>query len=467
MLDILIHLINEVFIMKFHGKNFAFSEVIQKVIEKIVNYIPRKQDADLIKQILKTNSCSKKNLTEKKLTEVLKVAYKYVPFYRQYDFLKNVSKKNCFEMLEKLPLSDKEFIFKNEKNLRHKKMFHEDYQYWSSTGGSTGKPLLFPKSYIPEGEHQIALIEYITGESFADILSKPYGIVSFDGTRPAEEDMKKNIFWDEQSKGIYGNLFFCSFYETEENLKYYVEKLNEAKPVLIRGYSNAILTCAKYINKYHTLKSFPKAVYVTSEYCAKESMLEISQAFNCPVYGQYGLSEAAFFGWTKPNDDIYYLSPIYGYAEILNENGKHVKPGEKGELTATAFGNYVQPFIRYRTGDIVEFGGYENGILKLSGLKGRAKEFVYDDDMTKIPLVGFFDIHYMSIKDKVIQFQLEQKVKGEVICRLIVRDDWKKTDEKEIKELLAKKNIRVSFEYPKEIPLTQSGKMKMIIQNLK
>ncbi len=61
---------------------------------------------------------------------------------------------------------------------------------------------------------------------------------------------------------------------------------------------------------------------------------------------QYGQAEAGMFAYTYDDTHKYKCSPVYGYMEVLDKNGKHVKEGETGEAVVTSFSNYVMPFIR-------------------------------------------------------------------------------------------------------------------------
>ena len=68
-----------------------------------------------------------------------------------------------------------------------------------------------------------------------------------------------------------------------------------------------------------------KGIYVTSESVDEKQMIEISVFFDCGVYGQYGHSEACVFAFTKHNKTRYYCSPLYGYVEVVDEDGGRVK----------------------------------------------------------------------------------------------------------------------------------------------
>lgn len=469
--------------MRFFGRQFTFKTFLVKSLKYIpvhlMNYVKDKinerdkerlnnEIAELVKIMQGLSVCMGDGLRNN-LARTLRNAYKKVPYWHTFSQLRNVDEKNCFEILQSLPTLTKDTIREQGENMWQKGKTPEN-SVTGSTGGTTGTPLLFLRGYNAENAHQPALYEYMTGMKYDGNLDVFGRVVSFDGTRPSEVDASNGVFWRVRDGGssVYGSVDFCSFYLNDDNAKCYIQKLNELKPFVIRGYSNAILSMAQFIEKYGGLDFAPKGIYVTSEYCSKESMLYISNAFGCNVYGQYGQSEACLFAWTKPNDDTYYCSPFYGYVEVLDENGKQVEVGEIGEVVVTAFyRTYEQPFIRYRTGDLVKYGGINNGVVCLSELIGRNNDFVVDKNKKKIMLSGYLDIHYFKCKDKVLSYQIEQNEPGKVVFRIVKSDDWTTSDEDEIRKLLAIRGIDVGFEYPKEIPLTAKGKRKNIIQNCK
>ena len=451
-------------------------------IKKSLTYIPRHiyyfWHNDYIKNI--TLKCMKnpegvfyENILRKNLVGRLKYAYKNVPYYSQFNQLKDVNKENVFETLESLPLLSKDII-RQQKDKMYSNIINLEFCGKGSTGGTTGKPLTFYRSNpSTEVAHQMALYEYMTGIPYKHHLDKKNAIVAFDGVRPTEGNIENNIFWTFHKAGIYGSVDFCTLYMSESNLMYYFDELNKIHPLVIRGYSNAILKMAKYI-KAHNLKldQPPKGIYVTSEYCSKVSMQFISDAFNCNVFGQYGQTEACLFAWTKPNDDTYYCSPFYGYVEVLDHNGNNVKTGQLGEVVVTAFGGDVMPFIRYKTGDIVKCGNsirsenFKTGIISLSALLGRKNEYIVDSCGQSIPLVGNIDIHYLNCKDKIIQYQIQQSQPGLIHFIIIKTNEWTQSDEDEITNLFKINNIKVIYEYVENIPLTKNGKQKAIIQNI-
>lgn len=455
--------------MKFRGRDRTVGELLYKGATFMPrrlywHYHDEKVQRNFARVLRGGADVREENALRENLVRTLRRAHRRVPYWRQFSCLDNVTRENVFDCLSKLPLLDKDTI-RREGARMHIEKDMSGYGM-GVTGGTTGRPLDFYYGRAEEISHQKAFYEYITGVKYKGSLDKKGAIVSFDGTRPSEIDVKNNVFWTARKPSIYGSLDFCTIYMRSQNILSYIAKLVEVKPIVIRGYSNAIINIAKAIEEHGELNFAPLAIYVTSEYCSKESMEKISKIFNCPVYGQYGQTEACLFAWTKANDDIYYCSPYYGYVEVVDERGKFVKKGEIGEVVVTAFGNDVQPFIRYKTGDMVRFGGMENGVVKIDKLMGRVGDYLVNKNGEHIPIVGNVGIHYLSCRSKIIQYQIEQNYAGRVIFRIVKKDNWNKDDEAEIHQLLGKLDIIADIVYMDEISVTKRGKERLVIQRL-
>ena len=55
--------------------------------------------------------------------------------------------------------------------------------------------------------------------------------------------------------------------------------------------------------------------------------------------------------------ECYHVEPLYGYCELIDKNGEVIREeGKTGEIVATGFCNTGMPLIRYKTGDLAEWG---------------------------------------------------------------------------------------------------------------
>lgn len=410
---------------------------------------------------------SVEKISQKRLIRILKYACKHTVYYKNVISKNVVSTKYLDQTeIEKIPVLTKEIIRVAGESLKSN-MTEFIPHSTMKTSGTTGIPLEFLSSFSDEHSHQMFLYDFITEFKLKKVDKKK--IVTFGGCYLPEDLPKHKIFWIPEKKGnLYGSMLFSSFYILRENISYINAELEQLQPDIIRSYPSCLLL---YIDYCSELKVFPKisikGIYVTSESVTEEQMIKISDFFNCGVYGQYGHSEAAIFAFTKRNQTKYYCSPIYGYTEVVNNKGKHVKKGELGEICVTSFSNYAMPFIRYKTGDLAVYGGTYNGFVVLDELIGRSQDYILNKDGEKLfIIVGQFSECFLPAMTRVYHWQAEQHEIGKMHLRIVKKDTFTHSDAEEIIAVMKRDKVETTLEFVDEIPLTQRGKYKYIINKL-
>ncbi len=81
----------------------------------------------------------------------------------------------------------------------------------------------------------------------------------------------------------------------------------------------------------------------------------VMAAFGARAYDLPGLTEIAAWGFEcDARAGLTHVHEDYAYPEVLGEDGRPVKPGERGELVFTSLYRKAMPLLRYRTRDIVQ-----------------------------------------------------------------------------------------------------------------
>lgn len=398
----------------------------------------------------------------KKLSKILNYAQTNCSYYSNLFKEFGINADNL-KNFENLPLLDK-IIIKNNKNKLISSKINQLPHYIMNTGGSTGEPLEFPATLHTATQHQ-AFLYKIIGYKKGDIIA------AFDGTSIPENLRAKNIFWSKKNyRDIpYGRISYSSLYLTKETIYHYVNNIISLKPSFLRGYPSFISQLASFIIENDIKIQFKiKGVELTAEIATDEQVNLIKNAFNTKVFFQYGHSEVSVFGYTLDNSYEYFCSPFYGFTEVLNSEGKHVKIGEEGEIVVTGFNNIALPFIRYKTGDIAIFNGDINGIVRLKKILGRTQDYIYSKNNDRVSLTALvFGCHYHAFAN-IIKWQIVQNMPGHIDIHIIKGNDFRDKDEKEIRDnFLNTCGIETNFIYVDSIQLTGRGKSKFLIQNIK
>lgn len=405
----------------------------------------------------------KKNIEQeqrKLLTDYLLYVQKHSPYYRKLLFDKNITINNCVDVINSLPFCTKELIRKKGETM-YADIVRDDWG-WLNTGGSTGEPLHFPvKSANIDLEQIHQMMLYLDmGWSFEDL------IVSIDGSVVDDDARLQNIFYVEGKNFPYGKYSFSTLYMSNDTLPYYVKDLNIIKPSVLRGYPSGVMRLAKYIIDNKCNLSFNlKGIYLTSEAFSEDDSAFVQKVFRCKVYGQYGHTEASVFAISKDGSS-YFCSPFYRFTEVVDKHGNHVKLGEVGEVVVTGFLNVAMPFIRYKTGDMAEYGGVKNGIVRLNSLCGRTVDYIINKCNQKIYLIGLIFGGHIKALNHINDWQIEQCEVGEILIRIVKGMDYDEQISQELVLLFKEYSIDVSFLFVSSIPITNRGKRKFMIQHL-
>lgn len=396
------------------------------------------------------------------LVYILKYARKNSSYYKEIIPKCRITQSNVYNILEELPLLSKDII--REKDIFNKRI-NEGWSKWANTGGSTGEPLRFPliSSLIPYELICQMLIFMKMGYKIGD------RIISIDGSRLSETNINKKHFYKFTDHSFpYGRHHFSVLYLEEDTFKYYITSINQIKPHFLRGYPSAIKKfCELLKNSSYCLEFELKGCYLTSENFSNEDKEFIFDVLKCPIFGQYGHTEASVFAIQNHKSEEYICSLLYGYTEVLNESNQHVQVGEQGEIYVTGFTHLGLPFIRYKTGDLAIYGGKTIwGETILSRLIGRDSDYIYNLNKEKVYLVGFIFGGHLHAFDYMKEWQIVQNKIG-YINLYIVRDKlYNDNIENEIVELFRKNLFEVSVYYVENIEKTVRGKRKFLIRNI-
>lgn len=390
------------------------------------------------------------------LTYNLKYATKHCRYYKNA-----VDGKNK-EELSSYPLLTKELIRSNFDDIVSN---HKDIIPYSEafTGGSTGDPLFLLKSNTLDGIFQNKLWKlygYVEGDC----------ILSMDGAQVPKEKLDNGdyLYFKSESSLPYGKYGLSSLYLTDENIEDYYEEIIKLKPRFIRGYPSFVYAIANYAKLAGRTFDFEiKGIELTSETAYEYQISTIEEMFNTNVFLQYGHTESCAFGYTFDSTRRYRIEPLYGFVEVIKDDGKEASVGEEGEIVVTSLHNAVMPLIRYKTGDRCVYGGRDKKGIIIERLLGRTQDFIVNSDGEKVLLTALIFAQHFDALGHITKWQIEQYEPGTIIAHIIRSESYTYNDEKEIAELFRNKgNVDTIFNYVDNIALTPRGKSKMLVQHI-
>lgn len=399
-----------------------------------------------------------------RLSEILHFAWSNSEYYREIMIQFNMS-PNEVHRLSELPILTKEIIRK-ERNRIISKNFSKLMMRKSNTGGSTGEPLEFYTDYngiAIDNAHHKFIFELI-GYKDNDVVIDSGGIFI------PEHKREQNIFWIKYPrKSLWGNYGFSALYLNRTNICYYVNKILELRPAIIRGYPSFINELAIYIIEKSININFKiKGINLTAEYCDNIQYDNIILAFHTQVYFEYGQGEKTIFCWSNGHDKLLRSSPYYGYVEVIKDNGELACKGEVGEIVATSFCNLGMPFIRYKTGDRGIVHSYNKGVVTFSEIVGRSQDYVYDIDKNKVYLTALIFGQHLNAFKNIKSWQLIQEELGKLKLNIVRGLNYSIEDENEMKSVIEKAaKVKTEIYYVDNVNVSQAGKKLFLIQKIK
>lgn len=460
---------NIAFVIRFLKNNLQFIKKIPFLFQiyKFLFYRKYKllEESTLLelKEIENMSTQKLVKLQEEKILQLLHYVVKHCTYYKSIFEQKKIVDMDI-NSLKQLPILTKSIIRKNINDL-----ISDEYSKYSlsknNTGGSTGEPLEFYRD-SDSGSYDNAHHWYLyslMGYEKGDV------IIDSGGTVIPRELREKNIYWIKNYEvSVWGEYCFSVLYITDENIGYYIEKFKEIRPAILRGYPSFFDRLAIYMLENKIKFDFKiKGINLSAEMCSASQRLNIEKAFSCMIYFEYGHSEVSVYCYTKDRSYIYQSSPIYGYIEVIKEDGTEAAVGEVGSIIVTGLNNYGMPLIRYDTGDIGEVFEKNGGIVKFSQIMGRSQDYIISKKNQKLFLTALIFGQHLKAFKNIKKWQLVQNEIGKVIINIVKGDFYEKEDEEDIfHNFVSVAEIDLQFNYVENIPLTQRGKHLFVIQNI-
>lgn len=402
----------------------------------------------------------------KELKKLIKHSYETVPYYKRVFDEINLKPEDIKEIrdIEKIPFLTKDIIRENFDDLISQKYKNNKNLRIVTTGGTTGMPMSLLVDNKFDRNNEWAYISYIwSGLGYN--VKKLNRAVILRGNRPKGKSIYEYLGRD---------LVLSGYDLKKENVKEYIQKIEEFNPDYMRIYPSFGYELASLIKKNNLSLKNVKIKYIIS---SSENLYDfqiklIEEVFNAPVYTFYGHTEHCALAIQCREERRYHFIPQYGYTELIREDGKNCLDNELGEIVCTGFNNFAMPLIRYKTQDMGIaykkqcecFSNY----FTVKSIEGRKQEFFIDKNNNKISYI-YHDVPIWPVKDKVNAYQYVQNEIGKIELNLMAERPLTLEDEKNVINEFYRyyENFTIKIIYKESIERTKSGKFRYLVQNIK
>ena len=241
-----------------------------------------------------------------------------------------------------------------------------------------------------------------------------------------------------------------------------------AKGVLWYGYASSVAAMADAALEHQLRAHPPKAIVTTSEPLQPLWRRRIGDAFQAPVYDQYGCNDGGVLAQTCDRGR-FHIAENVSIVELLDNNDHRVQPGEEGDVVVTNLHACVLPFLRYRIGDRAVLG---SGVCScgtpgrfFDRLGGREGDTLHLVDGRRIAMPAL--THCFWDTEHVRRWQIVQRAPDEITIRLDVDLGYNAREEAVILEALRRQigdvaSVRVTT--AEALEQTAGGKHRMVVR---
>jgi phenylacetate-CoA ligase len=218
-----------------------------------------------------------------------------------------------------------------------------------------------------------------------------------------------------------------------------VERVREEKPEVIHGVLSSLRLLALAVRKSGGLGYKLKLAVSKGEWCADSTRALIEEQFGTRLTDYYATEETGIVAWQCPRGDGYHIDSDLVYVEVVDTDGKPVRPGESGEIVLTNLYQKTMPIIRYRIGDMGSISESPcpcgRGLPVLKTLEGRRLDYVMSPDGT---------IHHpfelIAVMEEIREFKMF-RIAQTAPDELRVEICWSPDQSAEVREQLTRKTI--------------------------
>jgi len=440
-----------------------FNLFSEKIILKTDDIITGQSVSKYLRILMQSQWWNRKQLLEfqdKQLRILIMNSVANVPYY--HDLFKSLNLKpediQMADDLNKLPVLTKAIIKKEGIERFTSSAFISNQLILSSSSGSTGEPLFY---YTTKDAYSMNLAANLRGWYWMNYrLGDKYAKLS--------QNSRKNLIKRLQDK-MSRNLYLATNPLTDSNFEFILKEIEQYKPKVIRCYPDPLLFLARYKQNHPEFIYQPQAITTTGNTLHPETREEIETAFGCKIFDSYSC-EGNSTVFECPTHTCYHSTEEYGISEVIDDIGNNLTIGT-GRLISTDLWNRAHPFIRYDTQDFIEIDdtpcvcGRKH--LRINKILGRDNEVLIMDTGRRFIVhnfTGFFQVDSPEINRSVDQFQVVKKQDGTILFRLVVNSKYSASVSDYIRSFWENEfKARVTIELVDQIPFTQSGKHRFIL----
>jgi phenylacetate-CoA ligase len=271
---------------------------------------------------------------------------------------------------------------------------------------------------------------------------------------------------------LVNQLVLNAFAMSPQRMDDYLDALQAWQPKCLYGYASSVALLAAHAEARPRKLRLPalRVVCTTGEALYPHQRELIARIFGAPVANEFGSRDIGFTAHEAPGGQMLLMSESH-IIEVLDEAGQPVAPGETGEAVITGLTSAAQPFIRYRTGDVLRLssepaaGG--QGLHVIAEVMGRQTDFVVAADGRVMHALAV--IYVLRAVPGIAQFKCVQHAPERMEVQIVADARWNETARHAVVTGLRARlgeTLQVELRMLDEIPPEASGKHRYVVSHV-
>lgn len=334
--------------------------------------------------------------------------------------------------------------------------------YKSKTSGSSGHPFSYA---VDKYAHAL------TWSTYFDYY-KQFGIHIGDAYEARFYGIPKEPFPRSKERlkdKVINRYRFNIFDLSEDTLSLFLHKFKTTAFDYMNGYTSSIVRFAKFLQTQQlVLKAICPSLKVcitTSEMLFESDRQLLEKQLGIPIVNEYGASESGIIAFENPKRQ-WELNLNTLYVEVVDDDGKVLEYGEKGNILITSLYNKAHPFIRYKIGDVGTIDG--NNLVEL---EGRTNEFAILPSGKIVPALTLYYVTKSAIENNgLVKEIIVKQIRRDTFEVLYVANETLSSTQiskiRKAVENYLEPRLQLNFKRQDSIKRTKNGKLKQFISEI-
>jgi phenylacetate-CoA ligase len=400
-----------------------------------------------------------------KLRQLLAAADAHCPWHRDRIRTAGLDPSSPLTLadLRRLPTMNKQDAIAHGEGMVWRDVPGGTFKY--NTGGSSGQPLIFHYGRRRQASDAAGRMRarrwwgVEPGEREVYLWGAPVELNKTDRVKQLRDR-------------LFNQLVLNAFEMSPARMDDYCRAIQDYQPRCLYGYASSVALLAAHARERGFRFRLPglKVVCTTGEPLYPHQRALIQEVYGAPAANEFGSRDIGFTAHETPAGQMLLMSESI-LLEVLDEAGNPVAPGETGEAVMTGLESFAQPFIRYRTGDVVRLSDETckagRGLHVIGAVMGRTTDFLARPDGTLMhALAGIYVLRAVA---GVAEFKLIQHAADNLEVQVVRDERWSDASGAEVVAGLRRRmgeGVRIDLRLVEHIPPEASGKHRYVVSHV-